>query len=91
MNKKQNAILIVWCLAMALSLLYVPWGLPVDSDVVGISGLEYKYSGWLWDRQPASRMNDTREVDTTVVFLRCLAITIVCGSAFLVTLKRKQT
>lgn len=83
MTKIQKVILIVWCLAVTACLIYVPL------KQGGSSGRTYAKTDYVWDSKDSIR-NGWKIVAAPVI-LKVAALTVVGGTLYLLTIKRRET
>ncbi len=83
MTKIQKVILIVWCVAVTACLIYVP--LKVKSS---ISNRTYAKMDYVWEWTDFTQIR--WKIEVAPIVLKVTALTVVCGTGFLLTLKRKD-
>lgn len=79
MQRLRKLILIVWCVAVTACLIYVPWVHKQEPR----RGHKVDY---VWE----SKSNVYWRLVVAPVVLKVAALTVVCGTAYLLTIKRRE-
>ena len=81
MGKLQKIILIVWCVVVTACLIYVPFRATTNSRT-------YSKMDYVWKR--TDTIAEGWRIVGVPIVLKVAALTVVCGTACILTIKRRE-